>query len=277
MPPQTKAEKAFAEIPAQDKFLSGGQLKSNFPSEPKAIYRSSYFNDAYDFPYNPDDLAGATYQTYDEMRDDDQVKAALSIKKDMVVNTGWQVVCEDETIKAELEKSLCDVNKGKLCGGFDVFLRDILSAYDYGFSMAEILFKLEGGKYWPKSCQVKPPHSFEFDIDDFGDVVKVRQVGGKNILSFEPDYFLHYAYQQEFGNPFGKSDLRAAFSAWKVKKFFLRMFAVHAERFASPTITGKYPKTYTPSEISEFFNRLKSIQNNTALAIPEDAVIEFVQ
>lgn len=275
MPP-TKTDN---EVKPQDKFKTGGELEAAFifPTTPKGVYRSSYYADSYDFPYNPDPLAAGQYAVYDEMKDDDQVKAAMSIKKDMVINTGWQIVCDNETIKLDLENAIKCVNKGKLYGGFDAFLRDVLSAYEYGFSMSEILFKLDGGKYWPASCACKPPHSFEFDINDFGDVVKVRQVGAQNTNEFAPDYFMHFAYQQEWGNPFGKSDLKSAHAAWKAKKFFIKMFAIYAERFGTPTTVGKYPKNYGTNEIVAFNNVLKTIQNNTTLAVPEDALIEFVQ
>lgn len=279
MAPQTKAERQFADISPYDKFKSGGELAANdiFPTDARGVYRSSYFSDTYGFPYNPDPLAAGQYAIYDEMKDDDQVKAAMSIKKDMVINTGWQVVCDDETIKEELETSIEEINKGKFYGGFDAFLRDVLSAYEYGFSMSEVLFKLEAGKYWPKSCAVKPPHSFEFDIDDFGDVTNVRQVGSSSRLDFKPGYFMHFAYQQEWGNPFGKSDLKAAHTPWKAKKFFIRMFAIYAERFGTPTTIGKFPKNYGTSEIAQFNTILKSIQNNTTLAIPDDALVDFIQ
>jgi len=279
MPAQTKEEKLFAEIKPQDKFQSDGELSANltFPITTRGIFRSSYYSESYNFPYNPDPLARGQYATYDEMKNDDQVKAAMSIKKDMVLNTSWQIVCDDENVKKEIEKTLNEVNAGKLYGGFDSFLRDILSAYEYGFSMSEVLFKLEGGKYWLKSCATKPPHTFEFDVDDFGDVTNVRQIGNKGNLNFEPAYFLHYGYQQEWGNPFGKSDLKSAHPAWKAKKFFMRMFAIYAERFGTPTTVGKYPKNYGTSEITQFNTVLKSIQNNTTLAIPEDALVDFVQ
>lgn len=279
MAPQTKAEKNFAEIKPQDKFQSGGGLSANqaFPITEQGFYRSSYYYPSYDFPYNPDSLAKSNFSTYDEMKDDDQVKAVISIKKDMVINTGWQIVCDNEKIKADLERDIKEINKGKLYGGFDSFLRDVLSAYEYGFSMSEILFMLEAGKYRPKSCAGKPPHSFEFDLNDFGDVTNVRQNGPNGPINFKPDYFMHFAYQQEWGNPFGKSDLKAAFPAWKAKKFFLRMFAIYAERFGTPTTVGKFPKTYSTSEIGQFNNILKTIQNNTTLAIPEDAMVDFVQ
>jgi len=279
MAAQTKIEKQFAEIKPQDKFKSGGELSANdvFPTKQRGVFRSSYYYDSYDFPYNPDPLAAGQYAIYDDMKDDDQVKAAIATKKDMVINTGWQIVCDDKTVKEELEQSINEINKDKLYGGFDSVLRDMLSAYEYGFSMAEVLFKLESGKYWPKSCAVKPPHSFEFDIDDYGDVTNVRQVGSNSILNFKPDYFLHFAYQQEWGNPFGKSDLKSAHPAWKAKKFFVRMFAIYAERFGTPTTVGKFPKNYGANEIAQFNTILKSIQNNTTLAIPDDALVEFVQ
>jgi len=60
--------------------------------EAESIFLSPDYPDSYLFPWNPDSLvSGNNYKIYDEMRDDDQVKVAIALKKDMVVNTGWEI------------------------------------------------------------------------------------------------------------------------------------------------------------------------------------------
>lgn len=260
----------------------GSKLKIKFigtKGEAESELKSPYWALSYNFPYNPDSLcSGNDYSIYDEMKHDDQVKSAIAIKKDMVVNTGWKVQGENEEVNEFITNCFEHINEGiGLDSSFDDTLRDMLSSYEYGFSLSEPVYVIEDGKYIYKGLRTRPPHSFLFDVDDKGNVIKVIQntTHGENPL--EPSVFIHHIYQPEFGNPYGTSDLKAAYSAWKAKKFFLRMYAIAIEKFAAGTVIVRYPKNYTAKEINELHTIMKSIQNATTLALPEDAEVEFKQ
>lgn len=251
------------------------------PNNPQTTYLSTYFRESYDFPWNPDILAkNNLYTIYDEMKDDDQVKAALAFKKDAIINSGWRIVCDEkpeiaEFITDNLDNKLEDYELGK---SFDETLRDMLSAFVYGFSLAEPIHELnEENLYEYKAIKVRPPHSFRFDIDRFGNIKEIIQSTDLGESKFKPSQFLHYVYQPEFGNPYGKSDLKAAHAAWAAKKFFVRFFAMYIERFASPTVIGKYKAGMDQNEVSRFNTVLKTLQNSTTFAFPEDVAIEFLQ
>lgn len=250
------------------------------PNQPETTYKSSYFQDSYYFPWNPDRLStNNLYKIYDEMKDDDQVKSAISYKKDIVVNSGWQIVCENEDIKEFVTKALNEsLDAYELGKSFDDVIRDMLSSFEYGFSLSEPVYELgTDNLYRYKSINVRPPHSFRFDLDRYGRVQEIIQSTDQAELKFKPTKFLHHVYQQEFGNPYGKSDLKAAHPAWAAKKFFMRMYAIYVERFASPTVVGKYKSQSDPEEIRRYFDMIKTIQQKTALVVPEDMSLEFIQ
>lgn len=250
------------------------------PLEAATTFLSSDYTPSYDFPYNPDQLVPSNnYDIYDEMRNDDQVKAAISIKKDMVVNTGWKIVCDDEEVVKFVTDALHAINSySGTDGTFDDVLRDILSAYEYGFSLTEPVYVIKEGLWHYKSAKVRPPHSFKFHLKDNGDVEKITQnTAKKGEIEMQPSRLLHFAYQSEFGNPYGKSDFRAAHEPWKAKKFVTKFYNLYLEKFAAPTIIGKYPRGYSTQEVTKFFEVLQSMQFNTAAAIPDDAKIDFVQ
>jgi len=250
-------------------------------SKAETELRSPMWALAYNFPWNPDPLcSGNNYNTYDEMIDDDQVKSALSIKKDMVVNTGWKITGDSDEANEFITDNFNHINElSGLDSSFDDVLRDMLSSYDYGFSITEPVYNIgKDGKYHYSFLKTRAPHSFKFNMDLQGNVVEILQsTSSKGEVGFKPSTFLHHVYQMQFGNPYGKSDLRAAYVAWKAKKFFLRFFAIYVERFASGTIVGKYPKNYSPGEVDEFYKTIKSIQNATTMAIPEDTELDFMQ
>lgn len=227
------------------------------------------------------------------MRDDDQVKVALSLKKDMLLNSGWKIVVDSEVRKEqkedkkadEIEQFVTDNLNGigfrdGLRSGWDEVLRDILSSYEYGFSLSEPVFrspaKSYSGKWELDYVVVRPPHSFIFHIDEQGNVHTIEQLGSKT-LKFKPESFMHHVYQPEFGNPYGKSDLKAAHPAWKAKKFVYRMAMRYAERFAGPIAVARYSPNMSADEVAKLHALLATIQNGTGLTVPEEAKVELVQ
>lgn len=247
--------------------------------EAESYFKSPYYHDSYYFPFNPDPhCRGNNYKTYDEMRDDDQVKVALSFKKDIVVNAGWHVTCADPQVKEFVTTSLKRMqDDGSLQMSFEDAIRDMLSAYDYGFSAAEPVFKIRDGFYHFDSIRVRPAQSFRFQVGDKGDVTEIIQMTNRGEMHFDPRLFVHHVYQVEWGNPYGKSDLRGAHDAWKAKKFVSKFLAIYLERFAGPTVVAKYPPTWDTNEVAQLQTALKTIQQSTVLTIPESTMIDFVQ
>ena len=217
------------------------------------------------------------------MHDDEQVKVALALKKDTVLNSGWTIKCENDEIKEFVENNLNEIGlNDSLEPGWDDDLRDFLSSYGYGFSLSEPVFnspqKTKSGKWELRTIKVRPPHSFIFDLDEKGTVKNIKQfTSNLGIMEFKPEIFMHHVYQPEFGNPYGKSDLKAAHPAWKAKKFLFKMSMRYAERFAGALTVGRYTPNMSSDEVSSLFNVLKTIQDNTTLVIPEEAKVELVQ
>lgn len=258
-----------------DAFSLPGSLNN-----PETIYKSGYYEPSWMFPYNPDKLAqGNTYRIYDEMKDDDQVKACLSFKKDICVGSGWKINCENEEIRKFIETNLKEgLEEYELGKSFDDILRDMLSAFEYGFSLSEPIYRLnEKNLYELKTIKVRPPHTFKFDIDRYGSILTITQSTDTGEIQIDPKNFLHHVYQQEYGNPYGKSDLKSAHSAWASKKFFVRFYAIYVERFACPPVIGRYNPNMDTNEVQRFYSVLKSLQNASVFVIPEDNQLEFPQ
>lgn len=267
-----------SQFKAEDK-QSNFQIIVGSSNEAKTYFKTSDWRPSYEYPYNPDSLCpGNNYNTYDEMRRDDQIKAVLSLKKDFVIGGGWQIECEDEEIKEFVTMALKSTGEtDSLDATFEDSLKDILSAYDYGFSICEPIYKLVDGKYVVKSIKVRAPHSFRFHVDDKGEIENIEQNTPHGPLFIKPSTVVHHVYMPEFGNPYGTSDLKSAYSPWKAKKFVERFLAIYLERFASPTIVGRGRPGMTPGEMTVFLNVLKSIQQSTEIAVPDGVHVDFVQ
>jgi len=270
---------AKASTSKKRKFAADKTVILGSVSEAESYFKSPYWGLTYKFPFNPDPLcSGNNYDIYDEMFNDDQVKSVINIKKDMVVNTGWTINGENPEVNEFITKTFEQINIYAALGySFNDILRDMLSAYVYGFAISEPIYLLKDGKYIVSDIKVRAPHSFKFYIDDKGNITKIGQMTPTGELPFEPRIFMHYPYQMEFGNPYGKSDLRAAYNAWKTKKFFNRFFPIYIEKFAAPATIGRYPEKFTDAEVNEFFETVKSLQHASSAVIPEDVTIDFQQ
>src|SRR2546428_679291 len=111
-------------------------------ADPRRLFPSGYSR-----PYNPSALVGRRgLRIFDEMRKDDQVKAALAFKKHTVTATDW-IVSSPEGMPADWEPTLFvrwvlqHLDPEEVGGGtLDHDLHEILSALEFGFSLSEKLW-----------------------------------------------------------------------------------------------------------------------------------------
>lgn len=242
----------------------------------------SYLYDKYRLrPYNPDDLfqKKGNYDLFDTMREDDQISACLMLKKLMILGQ-WEIGCEDEKVKAQLEWNL----KEGLDELFEKKLLNILTSKDYGFSLTEKIFEYVDTPNWGKKIiisklKTRAPHSFEFDQDDSGNITQIRQSQSKgDDIELKPEKFIHYINNKEFDNPYGRADFASigVYRAWFTKENVIKYWAMFLEKFGSPTAVGTYEKTMT-NQKDVILKILKRIQQNTAIVMPEGVKVELLE
>lgn len=172
--------------------------------------------------YNPSLLVSRKgLDVFDSMRRDDQVKAALAFKKMAVLSTGWEVVNPAGRDEAWEPTLFIREQIENVEGSFRQCLLNILSALDYGFSAAELLFSpITTGEYKGniglKAIKTRRPHSIEFAADEHGNLLPdgVRQTGTIKELKMSPEKFLIFVPEYEFGNWYGRSDLEACYMCY---------------------------------------------------------------
>jgi len=209
---------------------------------------------------------------YQKMKTDDQIKAVLTMKKHAVLSSGWDIKGEDEDmvefLREVFEEDVCIEDK----------LYDILSALDYGFSVSEIIYKKrEDGRIGLKDLKTRPPHSFEFRTDKYGNINKLIQYGDEGEIDLPLDKFIIYSYNAEFGNPYGNSDLRAVYRAWFSKDITIKFRNIFNERFGMPTVVAKYPSGLSKKQKDDLDDIIKNIQAMTGIKIPEGIDLSFLE
>ena len=265
---------------------------------------------AYGIPdYNPDELVGKKgLEIYSRMREDDQIKAVLWMKKFARLMTSWEIEpASDDERDVEIGKFVKDNLEG-MQGTFEDCLLEILTALDYGFSITEELWYriLKGqwaGKIGLKALKTREPLYYMFESDDFGNLREDGIVYG-GLISYKQDKapvtaswlrgegswggviygqrlpvnkFVIFSYNKEFSNWYGRSDLRSAYRSWWSKEILIRFMNIYMERFGMPTHVAKYPKGTRKTDRDKLKEVLDKVQAKYSIVIPEDVAIDLLQ
>lgn len=232
-------------------------------------------------PYNPDDIyqKRGDYSIYEDMMKDDQVSVAMQIKKDLVLGSGWEILCEDEN-QEHIKKDLETAFNEDFDGSFDDAIMEILSAYEFGFSVTEKQFKKRSdGSLTLNKLKTRDPMPWLFHQDEYGNITRYEQQGTKaDFRDIDRNALIHFINNPRFNNPYGTSDLRAAYMAYFIKTQIVRFYAIYLEKAASPVPVGKFDKEVsTQEDVLKVYNLLKKLQTSTAMTIPKDIEIQFLE
>jgi SPP1 gp7 family putative phage head morphogenesis protein len=252
-----------------------------FGSVEKSFYQSSDDPGSLYNPFNPDDLYQkmGNYTIYEEMENDDQIAVCLQLKEDLILGSGFEIVCEEEgqeEVKWDIERALSeDADRS-----FDEMLGEILTANRFGFSISEKIFqKRADGSLTLRDIKTRHPNTWRLNVDPQGRVIEYKQTAGlQGDVVLDPKSLIHFINRSRFGNPYGKSDLREAYNAWFVKRHITRFYSIFLEKAASPTPIGKYDAVKTTkSDVDDVFNALKRLQTKSAMVIPNSIEIDFLE
>lgn len=253
------------------------QLYLNMIEE--TYFKSPYVADSYKTPYNPDELYQKSfdYSIYEKMINDDQVSVCLSLKKDLILGDGANILAQDsdqDEIVEDLNKALFEDYEGNFVDD----LEEILTSYEFGFSITEKIFKIrEGGYLGLKSLKTRHPNSWLIYQDVHGNIEKFEQKTSDGSKDINRNSIIHFINNKRFQNPYGNSDLRAAYNAWLTKLHVSRFFSIYLEKAASPIPVGRYDKNSPKGFADTLLNILKKFQTKTAISIPKEVEIEFLE
>ncbi|MAH50655.1 hypothetical protein CMI37_32850 [Candidatus Pacearchaeota archaeon] len=222
--------------------------------------------------YNPDSLIGRKgFDIYDQMRIDDQVKACLTLKKFATLAPSYQIIPVSNDEQDEEVADYVRYCMDKIDGNIIDALLEILTALDYGFSITEINYKtfqagVHKGKIGLKNLKTKQPHYYSFEVDKFGNLTKKGIIStlGSVETSYPISKFLIFSYQKEFSNWYGTSDLRPAYRGYWSKDVLIKMWNIYLERFANPTVIGKY-KSNDPTSRTNLRSILDNLTAKTSI------------
>jgi SPP1 gp7 family putative phage head morphogenesis protein len=249
------------------------------PAKEKTTKLASLDPDSFISPWNPDDVVqkNQDYSLYEDMLKDDQVSVCLTLKKDLILCSGYDIVAQEDG-QEEIVKDIEIAINEDPDWPFEQMMEEVLSACEFGFSISEKVFKKrDDGKISLRWLKTRHPGPWLIHQDDAGNIVRYEQQGTSTNLDVPEDVLIHFINKRRFQNPYGVSDLRAAYQAYFAKKHITRWYSIFIEKSASPVPHGKYGKEATPKAVTDMYNALKRFQTKTTLVTPDYMDVDFLE
>ena len=192
----------------------------------------------------------------------------------------------------ELDLDVAEFVRGALKGIRNLRddLRELLDAIWYGFAVSEIMWgvrnngrngpfdSLRAGKeagIYIDRLMSRQQERFRFNWDN-----ELMIDSGGTRMMYVPapvDKFVVHSYNQEYEIPYGWGEARYCYWYYFFHKNSLKFWALFTEKFSSPTIVGKYPPGISEAEKEALLNTLKAFQNDNAIRIPDNMVVELLE
>ncbi len=238
---------------------------------------------------NLDKLVGKQgLEVYARMRVDEQVKAAVTFKRDAIVSRGWTFEFPQESKLAETEKELrvkvFEKVVTELDMGFVDALNVISTGREFGYSITEKVYgqvEVDGKAYAGLEALLgRDPCTFDFYTDPYGRLVKVEQQAAGKRIKIDLAKFVHYVHNPEFDYYYGRSDLREAYRSWYFKETMLKYWALYMEKLGGgmliARLTDKSQIAYNSPQYNALVATLASVKASPSILLPIGVEAEVV-
>lgn len=270
----------FAATPPRTRRISLSEL--SYASPEHALFRKLGLPE-----YNPDELAAQKggLSIYDKMREDDIIKAILTAMKMFRLSTPWKIVAASEKPEDVQWKEEVDWQLRHMQSTLKKSLLGLYSALDYGFVDAELVIDRQmtpyGERIVLRRIASRKPHNFSFATDGHGNLLPdgiIQSVGGKDIR-LPVERMIHYPFNSEWDNPYGRSFLRSAYRSWFAKDWLIQFWNKGLERYAGGTPIGTLPETSTDpkTDMALMQDVFEGWQNGSYIILPNGFKVELAE
>lgn len=216
-------------------------------------------------------LGGLSPAIYDQMERDAMIQTALTIKRQAVLASPFHVLPGDGSPEAARTAEFVERNFSRMEGSPFTVLQQAMDAFAKGWSVQEMVFEERDGQVWLRVVRPKDPALFGLDVDEFGAIQGLTlSLAGEPARRLEHGKFIVYRHRASYGRPKGRSDLDAAYPHFRAKQALLAAWKAHLERFASPTILGRYARGMSAAEQSSILSALQNLHDTTAVVFPNE-------
>lgn len=215
------------------------------------------------------------FSVYDQMERDSMIQTALTIKKLAVLAADFRLVVPDSSPESRRRTDFVEEAFAQMEGSPLTVLQHAMDAFAKGWSVQEMVFESVHDRLWLRAIRPKNPALFGLGVDAFGTPTTLHlHLPGESPAEVPRWKFVLYTHRSGYGRPKGRSDLDGAYSHWRAKSTLLNAWRIHLERFASPTVLGKYQRGLGAEEQGAILASLRDLQDNTAIVFPNEIEID---
>lgn len=197
---------------------------------------------------NPDSIISGTFdsfETYRKMKTDPRINSLLNLLKAGSLNFPLHIV------QGESEDKTFEFIKGlQIFRNPHKKMKRMLSALDYGFSVSELLWKINGNTFIPDNFITRKPERFYFNKN-------WELFLNNSQTKLDQDYkWLIYQHDPDDENPYGTSVLRCVYWAWCFKEASMDLWLEATEKFAVKSILAIFECDGDEAKVRERANSI---------------------
>lgn len=247
--------------------------------------------DTFTGDYHPETLSIDTFRKM--IYEDSQVSAAFNFLVMSTLAKGWEFNYDgkDEDLKEEMttliKRSFEKINRNQgIRGGINLAIREMMTSIWAGFSVTEVVWGYDEQlkAQLPTKLKTLPPETIKFNSDKkLGNLKEVWQfpydvyTSGlfrtTEHVSLPLDRLLIWSYRKDFGNKYGRSDLKQCYKYWYIKDFVLKFWSIFIERYGKPLIWGKT----RASRMKAMRDQLKHIHTKTDFVVELEDALDILE
>ena len=219
---------------------------------------------------NPDPILkkmGKDIAVYRELLSDGQVRAGVRRRKSAIKALEWRITTtNNEKVDEQILQIFDRLPLNQI-------ITEMLNASLYGYQVSEVMWGEQDGLFVPLEIIGKKPEWFVFDDENqLRFRTKEDWVNGELLPN---DKFLLTRQEATQDNPYGLGDLSLCFWAATFKKGGFKFWLEFTEKYGSPWLIGKHPRTAQQPDKDRLADSLEAMVGTAIAVIPDDSSIEI--
>jgi phage gp29-like protein len=159
---------------------------------------------------------------------------------------------------------------------FALMVADLTDALGKGFCAVEIIWQMDGKRWWPRDYKRRDPTIFRFDRRT-GEELRLISPQHPDGEPLNPYTFIVHYPRLKSGLPARGGLARLAVWSFMLKAFSLKDWMAFLEVYGMPFRVGKYGPGATQAEKDALLRAVRDIAADAAAIIPASMQLEFIE
>jgi len=211
-------------------------------------------------------------QIYEQVLSDDEAMATFAQRRLAVTQCEWLVEAGGDR---PIDRQAADWLTAQLKRiNFDNLTTKMLFGVFYGYAVAELIYKPDGGYIGIDQIRVRNRRRFRFD-KDMGLRLLTQDNMAEGIRAQAPYFWSFSCGADHDDEPYGLG--LAHWLYWPVlfKRNGIKFWLIFLEKFGMPTAVGSYDTTASDSDKMALLSATRAIQTDSGIIMPKDMALEL--